>query len=240
MPLLRERLIDDYADHYARVNAEIDPLRADPARFAHYEANFGPLVRGLPQGSRVLDLGCGTGLLLRWLSGIPGLRVAGIDRSSSQIAVARRALPELEIECGDGLEYLRARPDTFAGVFCTDVLEHVPGKDLVLEWVETIRASLVPGGFLYCRMPNAASLLGSYSRYRDLTHEQSYTSDSIVQLLSAGGLRDCRVAPIQGADFSSRLRLWLEHRLHKLLFRLCGETTETVFTTNVCAVAYRR
>jgi hypothetical protein len=58
--------------------------------------------------------------------------------------------------------------------------------------------------------------------------------------LSAGGLRDCRVAPIQGADFSSRLRLWLEHRLHKLLFRLCGETTETVFTTNVCAVAYRR
>jgi SAM-dependent methyltransferase len=240
MTLLRERLIEDYADHYARVNAEIDPLRTDPSRSAYLEANVGPLVRGLPPGSRVLDLGCGTGIMLRWLSGIPGLSVSGVDSSPSQLAVARRALPELDIECGDGLEYLRAHPDTFSAVFCTDVLEHIPGQDLVLEWVETIRGALVPGGFFYCRMPNAASLLGSYSRYRDLTHEHSYTSDSIVQLLSAAGLTDCRVAPIQGFDFSSRLRLKLEHWLHKVLFRLCGEASETVFTTNVCAVAYRR
>jgi 2-polyprenyl-3-methyl-5-hydroxy-6-metoxy-1,4-benzoquinol methylase len=240
MTQLRERLIEDYAEHYSRVNAQIDPLRASPALFAYHEANVGPLVRGLPPGSRVLDLGCGTGLMLRWLADVPGLKVAGVDSSASQIEVAHRALPALDIECGDGLEYLRSRPDSFGGIFCTDVLEHIPGKDLLLEWVETIRSALAPGGFLYCRMPNGASVLGSYSRYRDLTHEHSFTSTSIVQLLSAAGLVDCRVAPIQGFDFSSRLRLRLEHGLHKVLFRLCGEVSETVFTTNVCAVAYRR
>jgi len=240
MTQLRERLIEDYAEHYSRVNAEIDPLRASPALSAYFEANVGPLVRALPAGSRVLDLGCGTGLMLKWLTSVPGLEVAGVDSSTSQIEVARRALPALDIACGDGLEYLRSHPNSFAGIFCTDVLEHIPGKDLLLSWVETIRGALAPGGFLYCRMPNSGSLLGSYSRYRDLTHEHSFTSTSIVQLLSAAGLVDCRVCPIQGFDFSSRLRLRLEHGLHKMFFRLCGEASETVFTTNVCAVAYRR
>lgn len=240
MTQLRDRLIDDYAEHYSRVNAEIDPLRASPALSAYHEANLGPLVRSLPAGSKVLDLGCGTGLMLHWLTRFPGLEVAGVDSSTSQIEVARRALPTLDIECGDGLEYLRAHPNTFSAIFCTDVLEHIPGKDLLLEWVETIRGALAPGGFLYCRMPNGASLIASYSRYRDLTHEHSFTSTSIVQLLSAAGLVDCRVCPIQGFDFSSRLRLKLEHGLHKVLFRLFGEASESVFTTNVCAVAYRR
>jgi len=239
MTQLRDRLIEDYADHYARVNADIAPKR-DPALFAYFYANLANLVRGLPRGSRVLDLGCGTGMMLEWLSQFPNLSVGGVDSSPSQIEVARRVLPGLDIECGDGLEYLRAHRETFAAIFCTDVLEHIPGQDLLLEWVETIREALVPGGFLYCRMPNGASLLGSFTRYRDLTHENSFTSTSIVQLLTAGGLSDCRVAPIQGFDLSSKLRLKLEHWLHRAVFRLCGEAAETVFTTNVCALGYRR
>ncbi len=239
MSLLRDRLIEDYAEHFARVNENIDPRKVHPDRFQHMDANYGELVRPLAAGDRVLDLGCGSGILLYWLSRQGELAPVGVDSSSSQIAVAREALPDAEVHCEDGLEFLESRPDSFAGIFCTDVLEHLPSKDLTLRWVETARQALQPGGFFYCRMPNAASLLGSYSRYRDLTHECSFTSTSILQLLEAGGLTDCRVLPIRGTDFSGRCRLKVEFWLHKILFRICGVALETVFTSNVCAVGYR-
>lgn len=240
MPQLRERLIEDYAEHYARVNAHIDPRRIDPGLLKYFDANMAPLLQGVPAGSPVLDLGCGTGLMLSWLAARTSLTPHGVDSSTSQTEVARRALPQVEIECTDGLQYLRDRPGYFAAIFCTDVLEHIPGKDLLLQWVETARDALRPGGFFYCRMPNAASLVGGYARYRDLTHEHAFTSTAILQLLEAAGLQDCRVAPIRGFDFSSRARLRIEWWMHKVLFRICGEALEDVFTSNVCALGYRR
>jgi hypothetical protein len=108
-----------------------------------------------------------------------------------------------------------------------------------LDWVDAARNALIPGGWIFVQVPNAASLVGAYSRYRDLTHDIAYTTTSILQLLTAGGLRNCRIAPVRGFDATSRLRLWLERWLHRMLFRICGEAHEQAFTSNVCAVGYR-
>jgi SAM-dependent methyltransferase len=240
MSYLRDRLIEQYAEFYARVNSNIDPRSVKPRYQKTMQLMYGDLVSSLPSGSKVLDLGCGTGFLLNWLSQQPGIVPVGVDSSKSQSEIARRSLPGMEIYCRDGLDFLREHPDTFSGIFCTDLLEHIPGKDLCLEWVEAAASALKSGGFFYCRVPNAANLTGSYSRYMDLTHERSFTSTSLLQLLEASGLQNCRIMPIRTAHLSGRLRLLIEAVLHRTIFLICGRGMERVFTSNVCAVGFKK
>jgi 2-polyprenyl-3-methyl-5-hydroxy-6-metoxy-1,4-benzoquinol methylase len=231
--------LEQYTTFYQRVNNNIDPLALSAQDFQNIQLMYGSLIAALPVQSQVLDLGCGTGFLLNWLSKQPGIVPIGVDGSPSQVEVARRQLPETQVFCQDGLDYLREHPNTFAGIFCTDVLEHIPGKALCLEWVAAVVSALKPGGFFCCRVPNAANLTGSYCRYIDFTHERSFTSASLLQFLEVGGLSQCRILPIRAAHFSGRLRLQIEHLLHQLIFRICGQGKERIFTHNVCAVGFK-
>ena len=237
MSRIRSVLIDRYTEHYARVNAELNPESHLERNSKDMELLYGSLISSLPTGSRVLDLGCGTGLLLHWLSQQPTIIPVGVDSSISQVARAKQTLPNVDISLGDGLEYLQKHPQTFAGIFCLDVLEHLPEEDL-LGWVEAARSALQAGGFFFCRAPNAANLAGNYGRYIDLTHQRSFTSASMVQLFETAGFRKCRIVPIRSARIMSNFRLFLEHILHRIVFRVVGEGLEHVFTRNVCAVAF--
>jgi ubiquinone/menaquinone biosynthesis C-methylase UbiE len=54
-----------------------------------------------PEGARVLDVGCGTGLFLRSLAGrLPAAAdLIGIDPAEQMLAVARAASPDFELHC---------------------------------------------------------------------------------------------------------------------------------------------
>jgi SAM-dependent methyltransferase len=203
---------------------------------------YGPLLAPLPAGSHVLDLGSGTGVLLSWLAQQPSIIATGVDSSPGQVEAARRSLgaSSARVVLQDGLAFLRAHPATFAGIFCLDVLEHLPTLDLCLEWVEASRDALLPGGFFLGRVPNAANLTGTYGRYIDLTHHRAFTRPSLIQLLEAADLTEARVVPIRSGHATGRARLALEHALHRAVFLLCGNGLESVFTNNVCALARRR
>jgi cyclopropane fatty-acyl-phospholipid synthase-like methyltransferase len=238
MSRLHDDLIANYAEQYARVNVSVDPATAPPRHWKALDLTHGDLIARLPAGSEILDLGCGTGYLLSWLGRHPGIVPVGVDASAGQAALARRFLPDLDIESSEGLDYLRRNAGRFKGIFCTDVLEHLPGDDLRLEWLDAAREALQPGGFFYCRVPNAANLLGARGRYMDLTHDKIFTETSLLQLLEAARFRSCRVVPIRAAHLSGRVRLAAEALLHKMIYRLCGNTLERVFTGNVCAVGF--
>jgi 2-polyprenyl-6-hydroxyphenyl methylase/3-demethylubiquinone-9 3-methyltransferase len=98
---------------------------------------------------RVLDVGCGGGLLAEEFARI-GCRVTGVDPSSRSLEVARAhaAAAGLEIDyraaSGEGLPF---DDDEFAAAYCCDVLEHV---DDVGATIGEIARVLEPGGvFLY-------------------------------------------------------------------------------------------
>ena len=76
-----------------------------PAIFAQWPPVLAELV-GMGPGDRVLDVGCGTGILAREAAGCVGPtgRVTGIDVNEAMLAVARELRPELEWRPGDAVE----------------------------------------------------------------------------------------------------------------------------------------
>lgn len=116
------------------------------------------VVAEAPRGPiRVLDLGCGTGSLVRRLAeALPDATVLGIDISSANIEAARRVTGR-----GDGrmrfevADYLQVAADPFDLIVSDGVLHLVPGDTGAL--VAKIARDLRPGGVFVCDMPFACA-----------------------------------------------------------------------------------
>ena len=89
----------------------------------------------LPQGSRVLEVGCGTGAVIRMIATWPGVSSAvGVDPSPVFVAKARelaRGLPSLNFEIADGRS-LPFAADSFEAVVFHTTLCHVPEPQILL------------------------------------------------------------------------------------------------------------
>jgi len=97
-------------------------------------------------GRRILDAGCGGGLVARELAAA-GAEVVGVDRSLGSLGVARRAAGARFRSAQGRLERLPFADASFDAVVAADVLEHLP--DLPAAVAELARV-LAPGGsFLF-------------------------------------------------------------------------------------------
>jgi SAM-dependent methyltransferase len=101
---------------------------------------------------RVLDVGCGTGLFLKFARDA-GHDVHGIELSESAVTYGRQAYG-LPIDAGT-LESADLPEDSFDVVTMWHVLEHMADPIATLRIVERI---LKPGGLLLFGVPNIASL----------------------------------------------------------------------------------
>lgn len=105
----------------------------------------------LPQGARILDLGCGSGeATLRVAAMFPGAgEVVGLDLMPELLTAARaRPLPDtppLRFEQGDGFA-LRFPAGYFDLVFCRHVTQMVPGPERMLAEICRV---LKPGGWAH-------------------------------------------------------------------------------------------
>ncbi len=152
-----------------RVPRHPDPFRAidrqpDPSQFVQsleargrtrsqtrLRRHFLRFARIKP-GSRVLEVGCGTGVACRDLAEMVGPRgrVVGVDPSRTFIQAARRLAREhrldrrIRFEVGDGAR-LRLRDGAFDGALAVTVLLHVPNPQAIVR--EMIRVTC-PGGFV--------------------------------------------------------------------------------------------
>jgi len=239
MTVLRERLIHNYAHHYARHNDALGPVALANRARASLDAMYGDIVASIDPGSQVLDLGCGTGYLLAWLSTQKHLRVVGVDSSESQVKISTAELPAVRVECDDAVAFLHRHREAFAAVFCLDVLEHIADDDL-LEWLTAAHGALMPGGYFVCKVPNAANLTAAQLRFIDITHVRSFTASSMEQAIEAAGFTECRSMAVRSGHLSGSIRERLEWALHKLAFRVCGESRENIFTRTLVAVARKR
>jgi 2-polyprenyl-6-hydroxyphenyl methylase/3-demethylubiquinone-9 3-methyltransferase len=105
-------------------------------------------------GSKVLDVGCGGGILSEAVAE-QGARVVGIDTSQTQIeaAKAHAAAAELDVDYRVGAieELTASREGSFDGIFCMELLEHVPDPGAILR---SAIGLLRPGGHMFCATLN--------------------------------------------------------------------------------------
>jgi 2-polyprenyl-6-hydroxyphenyl methylase / 3-demethylubiquinone-9 3-methyltransferase len=99
---------------------------------------------GEVRGRRVLDAGCGGGLVAAGLAGA-GATVVGVDQSPASLGVAGRHVPAGFTPLAGTLERLPLADGAIDAVVAADVLEHV--GDLPAVVAELARV-LAPGGLL--------------------------------------------------------------------------------------------
>ncbi|MCF6323821.1 MAG: bifunctional 2-polyprenyl-6-hydroxyphenol methylase/3-demethylubiquinol 3-O-methyltransferase UbiG [Gammaproteobacteria bacterium] len=133
------------ASRWWDVNGECKPLHAiNPLRLNYIDEKSGGIA-----GKKVIDVGCGGGILSESLVQ-RGATVSGIDMSQPSIEVAKLHLYESNLE----VDYQHATAEAFAErhphrfdvVTCMELLEHVPDPASVIRAC----AKLVkPGGHLF-------------------------------------------------------------------------------------------
>jgi SAM-dependent methyltransferase len=116
------------------------------ARSAADFADF--LLPHLDDGFRVLDLGCGEGMITLGLASAVG-HVVGVDRSDEEFTDARRYAADHHIEnvefCVGNVDALDFPVDHFDACLCHSMLEML---DRPLEALAEIKRTLKPGGVL--------------------------------------------------------------------------------------------
>ncbi|KAJ7490844.1 S-adenosyl-L-methionine-dependent methyltransferase [Mycena latifolia] len=107
------------------------------------------LLKKLPAGANVLELGCGAGVPCTQLLVEHGLNVTGNDISAAQIALAREHVPKAKALIQGDMLTLDFAPASFDAVLAFYSIFHLPKEEQGLM-VERIRGWLKPGGWLLC------------------------------------------------------------------------------------------
>lgn len=149
-------------------------------------------IRNLKAGERVLDIGCGNGLLSYDMVTQAGVKVVGIELSEGNIRFACEHYrhPDLEFVHGDALQILPN--ETFDVVTLSNVLEHIERR---VGFLKQILAQIKPGRMILrvplferdWRVPLKKELGIDYRL--DATHFVEYTQEDFVQELRQAGLR---------------------------------------------------
>ncbi|QOS58317.1 class I SAM-dependent DNA methyltransferase [Thermobifida fusca] len=123
--------------------------------FPHKEGQIESVQRlasRLPQGARVLDLGCGTGLPTSRQLVDAGFQVVGTDISPTMVELARRNVPEAEFRVADIMDLSEEQAyDAVVAFFSLLVLP----RKRIPEALKAIHRALVPGGWLCLSMVEA-------------------------------------------------------------------------------------
>ena len=135
---------EELAHRWWDPNSEFKPLHdINPLRLDYIDARAGI------SGKRVLDVGCGGGILAESMAK-RGAEVTGIDMGETPLSVARLH----KLESGVEVDYRRitaeelaaAEPESFDVVTCMEMLEHVPDPGSVIDACARL---VKPGGHVF-------------------------------------------------------------------------------------------
>lgn len=121
---------------------------------------------------RILDLGCGTGVLTEQLSKYAGY-VLGVDGSEDMVAKAKENYPEINFEVNDALKLPYS--NEWDVVFSNAVFHWISNHDLLLK---NIYNSLKPSGKLICEFGGPDNILIVEAGFTDVLKEFGYSYKS--------------------------------------------------------------
>ncbi len=149
----------------------------DTALFARYLPYF-------ENCHRILDIGCGPGVFME-IQKAHGKVVTGIDLDAANVALCKKK--GLHVLKSDALTYLRRCRQKFDGIFCSHIIEHLPGPEGV-TLIELCARALTPGGVLAVVTPNPQNLRVITSIFwMDISHIRPYPLPLLEKMFGDNG-----------------------------------------------------
>ena len=164
---------------------------------ANQEEALSKIVAKVPHGALVLDVGCGSGMMGRFLSENSECVVDGVDIDPEAIELARpkyRNIAVANLERDSLMAFFQ--PGIYDCIVVADVAEHLVHPEQLFE---DIKKLLKPDGRLLFSIPNISHIsagleliLGKFgyqnSGLLDSTHVRFYSRQGFVDKLAASGI----------------------------------------------------
>lgn len=154
----------------------------------------------LSAGMRVLDLGCGVGHFLAWVTERAGVYGYGADVSIGSLARARAASPALHLAVAEA-ERLPFRDESFDRIVCNGSAHHFLDSGSAFGELHRV---VKRGGMLVLYEPTASRLASTvrrlflrndrYESPADLAHKEEFTTARAVGALADVGFTDIRTS----------------------------------------------
>lgn len=159
--------------------------KVGPLTYTRYRLMLNELPPTIPEGTRIIDVGCGNGTFLGILKEkYPNVVLCGVEYSQQARQVANKNLQEI-ILIGDIVEIApQLAKDPYDIVICSEVLEHVEDPLLSLKAITSLLKPdglgifTVPGGMRYWSKQDEVA--GHYRRFE---------YDEFANLIQDSGLR---------------------------------------------------
>lgn len=189
----------------------------------------------------ILDIGCGSGQFLYFLKSEGFERLSGLDLDERQIKIAQEL--GFKVEKKTALEYLIQTSDGYDMIVMLDIVEHFTREELFPLLSEVFR-KLRAGGRFIVSVPNAESPTGPACVHGDITHETSFTSLSLEELLFCHGfeIQEIRDPWPAGIDFKRKIYrnfVLLMRKFAGLKYRMLGLDPPKYWSNVIWAMAIK-
>lgn len=179
-------------------------------------------------GSRVLDLGCGTGVQMMQMRAL-GMQTTGVDISAVALRRAAERVPSADFAQGDGLR-LPFRAGCFDAVllFGCSLLNTDAPEDIAATFAESMRVTRPGGWVVAC----TSSDFSGTSKGGWVQHTRAFLADSLARIVGAERFLRCTLPRLGRVHAALVL-----HRVVDTLLRLPfpGLTRTIVFGVRVDA-----
>lgn len=132
-----------------------------------------------PRGKSFLEIGCGTGYVLREISRM-GFAATGMDMHGEGLRYAKKRVPEARLITGDLFTYSPEKKFDGIGIF--DVIEHIEDDAAALRACARL---LKNNGKIFLTVPARPELWSVYDTISG--HKRRYTETALRAVFAAGG-----------------------------------------------------
>lgn len=214
-------------------------------RKSPYDYSFDPdgystaarIARLVGHDRRVLELGCGYGVISRQLSVAQHCRVTGVELDAASAEHARPWLASLYVGNLEDDQWQSAVLDSYDVIVSADVIEHLRDPEHTLR---QLVAMLAESGSLVISIPNAghagiiASLLAGRFDYTatgllDETHLRFFTWDSLERMLNRVGLEVTHRETVDAGGWHEQFTEYWQLLPDPLKYLLNSHPTANVF-----------
>jgi len=209
-----------------------------------FEREILPLLHSASKASRIFDMGCGSGSLLKGLKDAGYTNVIGMDLSEEQVNMAHE-FGVSEVVLGDAMQFFRSSEELFDIITGMDIIEHFT-KDELVELLQLIQSKLKKGGMAIFRTPNMDAPIATAFAIGDFTHENYLNASSAEQVMLSCGFSNVSVVPsfmrVNGflkEGLRGILYRLLNLRLKLQLFATARSTQKVLFTPNLIIVGVK-